>query len=50
MKNKIIASLIVVTGVLFTAAVFTDVPNLGALGFITGMSALFTGVLIKESN
>jgi hypothetical protein len=48
MKNKIVGGLIVVTGLLFTGALFTDVPNLGGLGFITGMSALFTGLLIKE--
>jgi hypothetical protein len=48
MKNKIVAGLIVVTGVLFTGALFTDVPNLGGLGFITGMSAVFTSFLIKE--
>ena len=48
MKNKVISGLILVTGVLFTGALLTDVENLGGLGFITGVSALFTGLLIKE--
>lgn len=58
MRNKIVAGLIVATGVLFTAALFTpDVENIDSfaltgrlygLGVITGLSAIATRFLIKE--
>jgi uncharacterized membrane protein len=60
MKNKIVGSLIVVTGVLFAAAVFTPdrhdhetfvtASKLIGLGIITGFSAVATRFLIKENN
>lgn len=49
MKNKIVGSLIVVTGLLFTGALLTDILNLGGLGVITGLSAVATRFLIKEN-
>jgi len=54
MKNKIIAGLIIITGMLFTGAVvfksyLTDTDSkLYALGMITGLSAVMTKLLIKE--
>lgn len=60
MRNKIVASLIVVTGALFIATLFApNVENLDSLAFagrlyglgvITGLSAVATRFLIKENN
>jgi hypothetical protein len=60
MRNKIVAGLIVATGLLFTAALFTPdrydhesfvtAGKLAGLGFITGLSAVATRFLIKEKN
>ena len=49
MKNKIVGGLILVTGLSFIGAVFTDVPNLFKLGMIAGTSAIFTKLLIGET-
>ena len=57
MKNKTIAGLIALTGVIFVAAVLKqDSPEgllksiqLYQVGFITGMSAVMTKFLIKET-
>ena len=48
MKNKIVGTLIAATGFLYLGSIFTEVENLSAVAFITGMSAIFTSLLIKE--
>lgn len=59
MKNKVVSGLIVATGVLFVAALFTPdrydsesivtAGKLLGLGVITGLSAVATRFLIKEN-
>lgn len=58
MRNKIVATLLVVTGVTFTVAAFLPdyetvssfgmAAKLYQFGFITGVSAVMTRILIKE--